>query len=87
MARPPLDDTNAMTTLLCMNKDQSHGAAKNIKGRIKEAAGVLTGNKAEEAEGAADRAKGAVQKAVGDVKHNIARKLEQDPPKDDGNEK
>lgn len=47
MARPSLDGTNAMTKLLSMNKDQSHGAAKNIKGRIKEAAGVLTGNKAE----------------------------------------
>ena len=70
-----------------MNKDQSDGTAKNIKGRVKEAVGVLTGNKAEEAEGVADRAKGAVQKAVGDIKHNIARKLEQDPPKDDDNEK
>lgn len=79
--------TNAMTKLLDMNKDQSHGAAKNIKGRIKESVGVLTGNKAEEAEGSADRAKGAVQKAFGDLKHNIAKKLEQDPPKDDDNEK
>jgi uncharacterized protein YjbJ (UPF0337 family) len=69
-----------------MNKDQSGGAAKNIKGRIKEAAGVLTGNKAEEAEGTAERATGAAQKAFGDVKHKIARKLEQDPPKDDGEE-
>jgi uncharacterized protein YjbJ (UPF0337 family) len=83
----PLDGTNAVTNLLSMNKDQSHGAAKNIKGRIKEAAGVLTGNKAEEAEGSADRATGAVQQAVGDLKHNIARKLEQDPPEDDGDEK
>jgi uncharacterized protein YjbJ (UPF0337 family) len=69
-----------------MNKDQSQGAAKNIKGRIKEAAGILTGNKAEEAEGSADRAKGAVQKAVGDLKHNIARKLEEDPPTNDRDE-
>lgn len=66
-----------------MNKDQSRGAAKNIKGRFKEAAGILTGNKAEEAEGSADRVKGSVQKAVGDLKHDIARKLEHDPPKDD----
>jgi uncharacterized protein YjbJ (UPF0337 family) len=75
-----------MTKLFGMNKDQSGGAAKNVKGRIKEAAGVLTGNKAQEAEGTADRAKGAVQKAFGDLKHNVARKLEQDPPKDDGDE-
>jgi uncharacterized protein YjbJ (UPF0337 family) len=76
-----------VTKLLNMNKDQSRGAAKNIKGRVKEAVGILTGNKAEEAEGSADRAKGAVQKAVGDIKHNIARKLEQDPAKDEGDEK
>jgi uncharacterized protein YjbJ (UPF0337 family) len=71
-----------------MNKDQSRGVAQNIKGRVKEAAGVLTGNKTQEAEGAVDRAEGAVKKAVGDLKHNIARNLEKDPPeaKEDGSE-
>jgi uncharacterized protein YjbJ (UPF0337 family) len=66
-----------------MNKDQSGGVAQNLKGRVKEAAGVLTGNKAREAEGAADRGKGAVKKAVGDLKHKIAEKLEKDPPDED----
>jgi uncharacterized protein YjbJ (UPF0337 family) len=71
-----------------MNKDQVRGGTENLKGRVKEAAGVLTGNKSQEAEGAADRAKGAVQKTVGDVKHSVARKLEKDPPaeKDDPSE-
>ena len=48
----------------------------NVKGRVKEAAGALSGNKKTEAEGAAERLKGAVQKKVGDIKQDIARKVE-----------
>jgi uncharacterized protein YjbJ (UPF0337 family) len=59
-----------------MNKDQKDGAIDNAKGRVKEAAGTLIGNKNLESEGAADRAAGAVKKAVGDVKHEIAKKIE-----------
>jgi uncharacterized protein YjbJ (UPF0337 family) len=59
-----------------MNKDQNEGLAQNIKGRVKEATGVLTGDKDKESDGAAERAKGAVKKAVGDVKHGIAKKLD-----------
>jgi uncharacterized protein YjbJ (UPF0337 family) len=59
-----------------MNKDQKDGAIENAKGRAKEAAGTLIGNKNLESEGAADRAAGAVKKAVGDVKHEIAKKIE-----------
>jgi uncharacterized protein YjbJ (UPF0337 family) len=59
-----------------MNKDQKDGAIENAKGRVKEAAGTLIGNKNLESEGAADRATGAVKKAVGDVKHEIAKKIE-----------
>ena len=62
--------------LRAMNKDQKDGAIENAKGRVKEAAGTLTGNKNLESEGAADRAAGAVKKAVGDVKHEIAKKIE-----------
>jgi len=46
------------------------------KGRVKEAAGTLTGNKDLESEGAADRVAGAAKKAVGDVKHGIAKKID-----------
>jgi uncharacterized protein YjbJ (UPF0337 family) len=59
-----------------MNKDQTSGAAQNIKGRVKEAAGVLTGNKDKESEGASERASGAVRKAVGDLKHKLAKKID-----------
>jgi uncharacterized protein YjbJ (UPF0337 family) len=60
-----------------MNKDQRKGTAQNIKGRVKQAVGVVTGDKDAESEGASDRAKGAARKAFGDVKRGIARKLEE----------
>ena len=59
-----------------MNKDQKDGAGQNIKGRIKEAAGVVSGNKKLEREGLADRVVGAVKEAVGDAKHETAKKLD-----------
>jgi uncharacterized protein YjbJ (UPF0337 family) len=63
-----------------MNKDQSEGAAQNIKGRIKEAAGVVVGKKSLEADGAAERVKGAVKKAIGDLKHGLAKRLDGHSP-------
>jgi uncharacterized protein YjbJ (UPF0337 family) len=59
-----------------MNKDQKEGAVQNIKGRVKQAGGVLSGNKEAESEGARDRASGAVKKAVGDLKHKVSKKLD-----------
>ncbi len=61
-----------------MNKDQVKGKIDNLKGRAKEAAGALAGDKKTQAEGAADRFKGAVQKKVGDIKHDVARSIEKD---------
>jgi uncharacterized protein YjbJ (UPF0337 family) len=51
-----------------MHKDTAKGAAKDIKGSIKEAAGKATGNERLEAEGVADQAAGKVQKGVGNLK-------------------
>ncbi|HEX4406755.1 MAG TPA: CsbD family protein [Polyangia bacterium] len=59
-----------------MNKDQKDGAVENIKGRAKQAAGIVTGNKDKESQGASERASGAVKKAVGDLKHGLAKKLD-----------
>jgi uncharacterized protein YjbJ (UPF0337 family) len=60
-----------------MNKDQRSGAVQNIKGRVKQAVGVVSGNKAKESEGAAERAVGSVKKSVGDLRHDIAKKIDQ----------
>ncbi len=51
-----------------MHKDQAQGAAKELGGKVKAAAGKLTGNQRLEAEGHLDQAAGKVQKAVGDLK-------------------
>ena len=51
-----------------MHKDEAKGAAKDIKGSIKEGVGKATGNDKMAAEGAADRVAGKVQKGVGSLK-------------------
>jgi uncharacterized protein YjbJ (UPF0337 family) len=59
-----------------MNKDQKSGAGQNVKGRLKEVAGIVSGNKKLEADGLADRAVGAAKSAVGAAKHHAAKKLD-----------
>ena len=54
-----------------MNKDQVEGAIEQGKGKLKEAAGDLTGNKNLEAEGELDQAKGKIQKGYGDAKEEL----------------
>ena len=51
-----------------MDKDRIEGAGKNIKGKIKEGVGKMTGDSKTEAEGQADQVKGKAQNAVGGVK-------------------
>jgi len=59
-----------------MNRDQKEGRVENIKGRAKQAVGIVTGDKDKESQGASERAGGAVKKAVGDLKHGLAKKLD-----------
>ena len=51
-----------------MHKDQIKGAAKDMKGSVKESVGKATGDREMEAEGAADKTVGKVQKGVGNLK-------------------
>jgi uncharacterized protein YjbJ (UPF0337 family) len=51
-----------------MNKDRIAGAAKELKGSVKEAAGKLTGDAKLKAEGKADKFAGKVQNAIGGAK-------------------
>ena len=51
--------------------DRVEGAAKNIGGNIKEAAGKLVGDEKLKAEGRADQAEGKVQNAVGGAKDKV----------------
>lgn len=51
-----------------MNSEHVKGAAEKGEGKIKEAAGHVTGDKKLESEGKVDQVKGAVHGAIGDVK-------------------
>jgi uncharacterized protein YjbJ (UPF0337 family) len=51
-----------------MDKDRIKGAAHEVKGSVKEAAGKVTGDTKTQAEGAAEKAAGKVQNAVGGAK-------------------
>ena len=57
-----------------MDKDRIEGAGKNIKGKIKEGVGKMTGDTKTEAEGKADQAEGKVQNTIGGIKDK-AREL------------
>ena len=54
-----------------MNKDQVKGEAKDIAGKVQEAAGKLVGSKEQQAKGLAKQVEGKVQKGVGDVKQSL----------------
>ena len=51
-----------------MNNDRVKGSANQAKGKLKEAAGKVTGDTKLKGEGKADQAKGKVQNAVGGAK-------------------
>ena len=51
--------------------DRVEGAAKNMGGKVKEAAGKVTGDEKLKAEGRADQVEGKVQNTVGGVKDAV----------------
>lgn len=53
------------------DQDRIDGAAKNIGGKIKEAAGKVTGDEKLKAEGKADQLTGKVQNTVGGIKDSL----------------
>ena len=59
-----------------MNRDEIEGKKENLKGRIKEAAGTLTGNKELEDEGADQRAGGALLDGLGRARRKVGEALE-----------
>jgi len=58
-----------------MNKEQIKGKAENLKGRVKEAAGALTGNKGRQADGLIDRVSGAAREKIGQARNDTARRI------------
>ena len=57
-----------------VDKDRIKGSAEQAKGKVKEWAGKITGDKKSEAEGKADQVKGKVQNTVGGLKDAIRGK-------------
>jgi uncharacterized protein YjbJ (UPF0337 family) len=58
-----------------MDKDRIEGAAKQVKGTIKEAIGKVTGDTKVQAEGIAEKAAGKVQSGVGEAKDGVRNVL------------
>jgi uncharacterized protein YjbJ (UPF0337 family) len=58
-----------------MDKDRIEGAAKKIKGSVKEGIGKATGDAKLEGEGKADKAEGKIQNAVGGLKDAVREKI------------
>ena len=54
-----------------MNKDQAQGVAKDIAGKVQEAAGQVTGDREQQAKGILKQVEGAGQKALGDAKEIV----------------
>lgn len=54
-----------------MDDDRIKGAAQNMKGKVKEAAGNLTGDSKMQAEGKADQVAGKVKNTIGGAKDAI----------------
>ena len=59
-----------------MNKDRLRGKLRNLKGRAKEAAGAITGNKDTQADGLAERVDGAVREEIGKAKSKLKRHVD-----------
>ena len=59
-----------------MNRNEREGKKKNVKGRAKEAAGILTGNKNLESEGARERAEGVAQERIGNASRKVLEAIE-----------
>jgi uncharacterized protein YjbJ (UPF0337 family) len=54
-----------------VDKDRVEGAAKNLKGKVKEGVGKVTGDAKLKSEGKADQVAGKVQNAVGGAKDAV----------------
>ncbi len=59
-----------------MSEDEMKGKAKNLKGRIKQGVGAVTGNKKLEREGMAERIGGAAEEKIDEVRRKAGEAME-----------
>jgi uncharacterized protein YjbJ (UPF0337 family) len=57
------------------SEDRLEGAGKDLKGRVKDAAGGLTGDQSLQNEGKLDRLEGKLQDTLGKGEENLGRNL------------
>ena len=60
-----------------MNRDELEGKADALKGKVKQAAGNLTGNADLHDEGVVDEVAGRAQEAVGRVRRKVGEAIEE----------
>ncbi len=60
-----------------MNKDQSKGKLRQIKGMAKKAWGWFTDDDIKKAEGSADELIGTIQEKLGDAKKKVTEKTDE----------
>jgi uracil-DNA glycosylase len=65
------EDIQQQEEAMPIDDDRVEGSAKNIKGKIKEGIGKLTGDSKTEAEGKMDKAEGKIQNTVGGIKDSL----------------
>ena len=58
-----------------MSTQESRGKGKKIKGRAKQAAGIVTGNKDLEKEGSHQRTEGELEEGIGKARRNISEAI------------
>jgi uncharacterized protein YjbJ (UPF0337 family) len=59
-----------------MSHEETRGKTEQVKGRVKEAVGIVTGNRELEQEGSRQRASGAVQESVGKARRKVGEFVE-----------
>ena len=59
-----------------MNKDQAKGLVEEVKGKVKEATGVILDDKEMEIEGNVQKNVGKVQSGFGDLKEDIKKDID-----------
>ena len=59
------------------NHDEIQGKLREVKGRAKEAAGIVTGNERLEDEGAKDRRSGHDEESIGQTRRKLGEAIEE----------
>jgi len=60
-----------------MGHQETHGKVENLKGRAKEAAGIVTGDSKLEREGARQRVEGKVEENLGKARRKVGEVVDE----------